>query len=116
MRIAIPSEGTKGMDETVAVHFGRCPVYTVVDEDGRLIEALNVKDDVLMHRKLPPDFLKENDIDLVLCRDMGAKASTLCAQLGIKTCTGEGATVRELFESWKKGDVRRLDPGDGCAH
>jgi predicted Fe-Mo cluster-binding NifX family protein len=116
MRIAIPSEGEKGLEETVALHFGRCPAYTVLDEEGRFVEVLKVEGDVMMHSKLPPEFLKEHRVDVVLCRDMGAKASMLCSQLGIKTYSGMSGTVEGLFRQWKDGQARMLNAGDGCAH
>ena len=116
MRIAIPSEGDGGLKANAAAHFGRCPVYTVVDDSGVLIDLLKVSDDVMMHSKLPPDFLKEHRIDVVVCRDMGAKATMLCSKVGIKTYAAMGRTVEEMYGLWKSGMARLLNPGEGCEH
>ena len=40
MKIAIPTDGNKGLNETVAEHFGRCKTYTFLDEIGKVIEVL----------------------------------------------------------------------------
>ena len=54
--------------------------------------------------------------DVVICRDMGAKATMLCSELGIETFAGTGDTVKELFTQWKEGSARKLGPGEGCKH
>ena len=33
MKIAVPTMGEKGLEESIADHFGRCPTYTILDEN-----------------------------------------------------------------------------------
>ena len=40
MRIVVPTEGRKGLDDPVAEHFGRCNKYTFLDENGKIIDSM----------------------------------------------------------------------------
>ena len=44
MRIVIPSIGEKGLEDSVAAHFGRCAAFTVAEVDIDKKEIVSVQD------------------------------------------------------------------------
>ena len=105
MKIAIPTEDKKGLDDRVAEHFGRCKTFTFLDEDGRVIEIIDNASSHTFGSKLPPELLKEKGANIVLCKALGIKALNLCKKLGIEVYTGQAETVREMFNLWKNGKL-----------
>lgn len=113
MKIAIPvAENDK---EKVALHFGPSPYFLLFDENGKEAGVLENKSSHFGGAKLPPEFLKENGVDCVICCDMGPNAVKLCSRLGIRVhfvpC---GAGVEEALLLFRQGKLRKAGEGDGC--
>ncbi|MFA5249883.1 MAG: NifB/NifX family molybdenum-iron cluster-binding protein [Parachlamydiales bacterium] len=113
-RIAVPSDGQKGLKENVAEHFGRCPFYTILDENGFILEFLKNASAHMGGTGLPPEFLKENNIEVLLCQGIGPKAISLCKSLGIDVYISQTATVEEIFQFWKNKTLKKAGLQDGC--
>ena len=62
MRIAIPTEGKMGLEESVAYHFGRGETYTVLDENGKLIEVIDNESEHMGGEGLPPELLRKHGV------------------------------------------------------
>lgn len=116
MRIAIPSLGKKGLDEASAVHFGRCDTYTILNEEGNLIEIIENNSSHTNGTLLPPDFLKENKIDILLCLSLGRKALEMCTNLGIDVYICSSSTVKDIFNEWKSNLSKKATLDDACKH
>ena len=114
MKIAIPSMGQKGLEETVAEHFGRCPTYTILDEQGNLLEILNNTSSHAGGSGLPPELLKKNEINVLLCQGIGPKALQFCQDLKIEVYVDYSSTVKELFNKWKNQKLSKADSDDSC--
>jgi len=109
MKIAVPTNGNKGLEETVADHFGRCATYTFLNEDGRVTGTIKGG-----HEQLPPQLLKQHGADLVLCKSLGSKAIDLCNKLGIQVYVIPANTVKEIFNAWKNESIRPAAKEDAC--
>ena len=48
-------------------------------------------------RGLPPELMKEHNIDILLCNAIGSKAVNLCTKLGIKVYVHDSNAVKELL-------------------
>ena len=114
MRIAIPSNGPKGLKETVAEHFGRCPFYTILDEKGLFLELLENTGSHMGGQVLPPQLLKQNNIDILLCQGIGPKAIELCQNLNIDVYVSFSSTVEELFRKWQQQNLKKASLDDSC--
>ena len=114
MKIAIPSMGSKGLEETVAEHFGRCPTYTILDEQGNLLEILKNSSSHMEGQGLPPEILKKNEINVLLCHGIGPKAIQLCQELKIEVYVDYSSTVKELFHKWKNKKISKANSDDSC--
>src|SRR4030043_1132117 len=100
MKIVIPTNNKKGLDDKIADHFGRCPTYTFLNEKGEVVEII---DNVSEHGGgigLPPELMKKHGADILLCKDLGPRALDLCNQLGIDVYVNQAETVKEFFEKW----------------
>ncbi len=114
MKIVIPTNGKRGLEDTVAEHFGRCLTYTFLDEKGEVMEII---DNVSEHgggQGLPPELMKEHGANVLLCKDLGPRALSLCGQLGIDVYVDRADTVREIFEAWKDDKIKKAGEGDVC--
>ena len=114
MKIAVPSEGRKGLEERVAEHFGRCNTFTFLNEKGEVVEII---DNISEHKGgfgLPAEIIKKHGANIVLCKNIGAKALNLCKKLGIGVFIAHAETVKEMFELWKNNKVKKADFGDVC--
>ena len=114
MKIAVPSEGRKGLEEKVAEHFGKCNTFIFLNEKGEVVEII---ENVGRHKggfELPPEIIKKHNANIVLCKNIGLKAFNLCKKLGIEVFVGNGETVKEMFELWKENKVKRAKVEDLC--
>lgn len=114
MKIAIPTNSTKGIDDEVAVHFGRCPAYTILNEHGEVIEIIQNTSEHMGGKGLPPELIKNREATILLCGDIGPRAIRLCADLGIDIYVCKEKEVRRVFEAWKSGKLKKAGIGDAC--
>jgi len=114
MRIIIPTDGKKGLEDSVAQHFGRCMTYTILDEHGNLVDVIDNTSEHMGGSGLPPEIMKEHGADVLLCKDLGPRAVVLCKELGIDVYVGDAETVKGMFNNWKEGNMKKADIGDAC--
>jgi len=114
MKIAIPTMGDKGLEETVAGHFGRCPTYTMLDENGDIIEIIKNISSHMGGTGLPPELLQQNGVNILLCRGIGPSAIDLCTRLNIDTYVDSNTTVKTLYNNWKSNALSKASLDDSC--
>jgi len=116
MRIAIPTEGKGGLDDKAAEHFGRCPTYTILDENGELIEIIENTSEHMGGTGLPPELMKKNNINIMLCRGLGYRAIELFNGFGIDVYVCQEKTAKDMFDKWKSGELKKAGKEDACEH
>lgn len=114
MKIAIPTNGTKGTNDEVADHFGRCATYTILNERGDVVEIINNTSEHMGGKGLPPELIKSRGASVLLCGDVGPRAIKLCADLGIDVYVCQEKTVKHIFEAWDSGKLKKAGVGDAC--
>ncbi len=114
MIIVIPTNDKKGVESTVADHFGRCQTYTFLNEKGGLLETIDNTSEHMGGKGLPPELMKKHGADILLCKELGPRALNLCEQLGIDVYVGQAETVREIFEMWKNNKLKKAGAEDVC--
>jgi len=114
MKIVIPTNGKKGLEDTVAEHFGRCKTYTFLDEKGEIIEIIDNTSEHMGGTGLPPELMKKHGADILLCKDLGPRALNLCQELEIEVYACQAETVKEIFEMWKNNKIKKAGTGDVC--
>ncbi len=114
MKIAIPTDGKKGVEDSIAEHFGRCFTYTFLSEKGEVLEIVDNTSENKDSRDLPPELIKKRGADILLCRDIGPKALILSEKLGIEVYIGQAKTVKEIFALWKNKKIKKADIKNAC--
>ncbi|MEA2113329.1 MAG: NifB/NifX family molybdenum-iron cluster-binding protein [Patescibacteria group bacterium] len=114
MKIVIPTNDKKGLNGTVAEHFGRCETYTFLDENGNVVEIIDNTSEHSGGAGLPPEIMKKHGADVLLCKGLGLKALNLCEQFGIDVYVSSSETVEEIFEMWKNNKIQKANIGDVC--
>jgi predicted Fe-Mo cluster-binding NifX family protein len=102
VRIAVPSEGTGGLDGLRAGHFGHCDVFTLVDvEDGAIKEVsiLANKEHVQGGCMVPVNLLAENKVQRLIVGGIGMRPLQGFNQVGIDVYyDGERREIRPVVE------------------
>lgn len=114
MRIAIPTDSEKGIEDTVSQHFGRCRTFTILDEQGKVLEIVDNRGEHFGGIVKPPVILKQHNADILLCRGLGPRAIEMFKQFGIKVYVCQAGTVREMFELWKNSELKPASSDDAC--
>ncbi|HYN76236.1 MAG TPA: NifB/NifX family molybdenum-iron cluster-binding protein [Lamprocystis sp. (in: g-proteobacteria)] len=113
MRIAITAETNDGLDSQVAQHFGHAPYFVLVDvEDGAALAARSIANPFAEDHQPGqiPDFIKQQEANVMLSGGMGGRAIEFFAQAGIKTATGASGTVRQSLEKYLGGTLTAVAP------
>ncbi|MBL7073552.1 MAG: NifB/NifX family molybdenum-iron cluster-binding protein [Candidatus Omnitrophica bacterium] len=112
MKAAISTEG-----DFVSAHFGRCPVFTIVDIENGKVEN---KESVANPGHQPgniPQFLHQKGVTCIICGGMGARAAGFFKEFGIKTIVGANGKIDEVIEKFAKGSLESgeslCNPGAG---
>ncbi len=112
MKIAISTD-----DDCVSGHFGRCPLFTLVDiENGKVLNQ-----EVLPNPgHLPgaiPKFLNEKNVECIIAGGMGARAEGFFQEFGIKTMVGVQGKIDDVIMKLQEGKLEvgesLCKPGDG---
>ncbi len=114
MKIVIPTDSKKGLDDQIAEHFGRCLTYTFLNEKGEVIEII---DNISEHSGgigLPPKLMKEHGADVLLCKGIGPRAINLCKELEIDVYVYQVDTVKEIFNLWQNNKLKKAGEEDAC--
>jgi len=114
MKIVIPTNNKKGLDDKVADHFGRCLTYTFLNEKGEVVEIIDNTSEHMGGKGLPPELMKDHGANVLLCRELGPRALNLCKELGIEVYVCQAETVREIFEMWKNNKIKKAGAEAVC--
>lgn len=114
MKVGVPTLGNLGLEERVSPHFGRAPIFTIVDtETGEVSVAPNTS----RHaggRGNNPEQLAESGVRVMICSDLGPRAIRMFEQFGIEVFVGAMGTVKEALEKWRSGELREATDKDAC--
>ena len=116
MRIVIPTDNKKGLDDSIVEHFGRCQTYTFLNEKGEVIEIIDNTSEHGGGRGLPPELMKKYGADVLLCKGLGSRALNLCKELGIDVYVYQAERVKDIFELWKNNKLKKASIENVCQH
>ena len=116
MKLVIPTNSKKGLDDQVAEHFGRCSTYTFLNEKGEVIEIIDNTSEHMGGVGLPPELMKKHGVDILLCRGLGSRAIDLCQELGIDVYVHQAEKVEDIFNLWKNNKLKKAGDEDACEH
>lgn len=115
MKVAIPSMGDSGLDETISAHFGRCKTFALYDEEADKLNFIPNNSKHMGGEGNPPEILNEEDVDVLLCTNLGRKAVDLFEELGIEVYCGATGTVEDAIEEWENDELDEASMDNACA-
>ncbi len=114
MKVGIPSMGKKGLDEQVGQHFGRVTHYTIVNLETDNVYVVSNTSHHMGGSLQPPELLKKEGVDVMLCSGLGRRAINLFEQMDITVYIGATGKVRDALDQYKKGNLHQATTDDGC--
>ena len=115
MKIVIPTDSKKGLDDKIAEHFGRCLTYTFLDEKGEVIEIIDNSSEHMGGSGLPPELMKKHGANVLLCKGLGPRAIDLCKKLKIDVYVCQADKVRDIFNLWQDNKIQKAGAEDACS-
>ncbi len=116
MRIGIPVNEDLGLESPTGAHFGHAPLYALVELDTMEVSVIPNESNHAGGDKLPPEWLNEMGVELLLCGGMGQRAIDLFEKFCIPVYFGEEPTAGEMIEAYKEDRLRLATSEDGCTH
>jgi predicted Fe-Mo cluster-binding NifX family protein len=112
LKVAISTEG-----DFVSVHFGRCPLFTILDiENGKVVGKETVHNPG-HHPGYIPQFLHQKGVECIIAGGMGMRAVGFFDEFGIQTIVGVSGKISEVIEKLQKGTLKGAEslcqPGSG---
>lgn len=114
MRIAIPVQNIDGLKSKVSAHFGRAVGFIVYDKETEEVEAVTNTSEHMGGTGKPPELIKDSDVDLVLCSNLGGRAVEMFKQMGIDVCVNASGTAADAIEAWSKGELTMANSRNAC--
>ena len=106
MRIAVSAQEDRGIDSTVAEHFGHAEFFVFVDVENGQMTSTNVVPNPYLDGHAPgqvPAFISEQKADVMLSGGMGGRAIQFFEGAGVQVATGAHGSVREAIERYLGG-------------
>ena len=115
MKIAFPVMDDKKLEATLADHFGRAPLYTIVDTETNNVSVLENIGEHFGGKHSAPVTLQNSKINVLVCKGLGRKAINLFNELSIGVFITQSILVKDALESYNKGELTQASETDGCA-
>ena len=113
-KIIIAAEDSMGLNGQVSAHFGRCPYYILVEvENDEIKKVSNVENPYYVSHGEPglaPNFIKQQEAEVIIAGGMGPRAIEFFNQLGIEAVTGVSGRVADAINSYLKGNLQGSGP------
>jgi len=113
VRVAFASEENKGLESTLAHHFGRCPYYVFVDVENGKVKEVEVKKNPFFDKHEPgvvPKFIAEQKADVIIAGGMGPRAIEWFEELGIKPITINTGKINQILKDYLEGKLTGAEP------
>jgi len=100
MKLAFSSNENKGLDSTIAHHFGRCLFYVFVEIEGKEVIGIQGEENPYYQSHIPnavPKYIAEKDAQIIVAGGMGPRAVGLFEELHISPVVGVAGTVKDVL-------------------
>lgn len=118
MRIAVPSNGSGGINGTRAGHFGHCDVFTLIDcENGEIVDVTTLpnEDHAQGGCMVPVNLLAENKVNALLVGGIGMRPLMGFKQVGITVYhEAERADIKPVIADLLAGKIPEIQNDQVC--
>lgn len=122
MKIAVSSTLPGGLDAQVDTRFARCPVYTLVEVEGKKIKEVTVIQDPSVQATSgagtqAAQILADSEATVAIAGNVGPNAYPALSMAGIQVIAGvAGMTVREAVQKYIDGQLAPITQPTGPGH
>jgi predicted Fe-Mo cluster-binding NifX family protein len=117
-RIAIPVENDSGLEATIAQHFGRAPLFAIIDLDENCnVISVKTEPNTGEHHGgagHPHENLLALKPNVIVAYGMGPGGLTSFWNAGVEVLKATAKTVKETVIQYKAGKLEKLT--GGCEH
>ena len=114
MKVAIPTLGTRGLEEDISPHFGRAPTFTIVDMETNEVRVLPNTSEHMGGIGLPPQHMANAGAQVMLCSGLGPRAIQMFRQFGIIVYVGASGKVKDAIQAWQEGRLQIATEANAC--
>ena len=103
MKICFTADEKKGLESILSYHFGHCPYFVIVDIDDNVVKNVESIDNPMVESHTPgelPEYMKKQEIDVIITGGIGPKAQKYFEDFGIKTVTGSYGVLQDVLEEF----------------
>ena len=98
VRIAVPTKGKKGLEDTISEVFGRSKTYTIVDVEEEVIKNVKILENQAESYSfgagpIVVKMLVDSDVNIVVSPEFGPGVSKLLEEHGLKKISMERGTI-----------------------
>jgi predicted Fe-Mo cluster-binding NifX family protein len=109
MKIAFATEGNNLKDK-VALHFGRAKNFLIFDTEKETFEVFENPE--IERKELPPDFLKSQNVDVVIVFSLGPRAFEKFKNYKIEVFKAIEGTILENLKAFEESKLKELSQED----
>jgi predicted Fe-Mo cluster-binding NifX family protein len=117
-RIAVPSDGTGGLNGIRSQHFGHCDVFTLIDIEKGAIKAesiLNNRDHKHGGCMVPVNLLSRNDVNVIIVAGIGRRPLEGFKEVGIDVfIDNEDPKIEPTVAKFLKNELKKMDVDEAC--
>jgi len=111
MKIAIPTNDKKGLEDTVAEHFGRAKNFLIYDTETKT-SNIYPNPEAAGESQLPPDFLHSQGVDAIVVFSLGPKALEKFKKYNIKMYKAIEGTILDNLQKFNDNKLKELKKED----
>ncbi|BBE31181.1 dinitrogenase iron-molybdenum cofactor biosynthesis protein [Tepiditoga spiralis] len=105
-KLGIPLITNEGENSVISEHFGHAPYFGFVKIDGSNYEVEVIKNPMEEHGPGDiPNYMKENDVNVMIVRGIGGRAIDFFNSLGIEVYRGAAGTIKDLVNAYLKDEI-----------
>ncbi len=114
VRLVFPITEFDGEYSIIADHFGRAPLYAVVEvsQDGKIgsVEARENTSEHMGGMGLPPELIAEFKPNCMIVKGMGPRAINMFQTKGITVLMCDALSIIEAVQLFVKGKLGNVEP------
>ncbi|MGC9779698.1 MAG: NifB/NifX family molybdenum-iron cluster-binding protein [Candidatus Heimdallarchaeota archaeon] len=115
MKLAFPTNDDKGLESYLSDHFGRAPIYTLIQNKTNEIKIIQNTGEHFGGGYSAPALLEEHGTNVLICRALGRKAVSRFKEAGIEIFITDKLIVKDALEAYNKRELKTASEEEACA-
>jgi len=115
MKICIPIKTNEGLNSQLDDHFGSAAFFLLYDTQTCIFETISNHNSRHQHGMCNPlNVLDSHDVNIVICKGIGARAVKTLQESDIKTFCTNGRVVRDVITQYEQQQINEITVENAC--